>query len=160
MLIWLVLVVALLVLGAVLLGLEIFVIPGFGVVGFMGIAGLLGAVVLAAWKLGALEAAGAFVLGAALVGGLLWYLPRSGAGKAMVLTEVQQGTAARTPKVLAGNEGVAATPLRPSGIVRFAERELDVISEGLFVDAGTPVRVTRVEGATVFVEPISNYQGG
>lgn len=157
---WILLVLGLFVVGAILLGLEIFVIPGFGVVGVMGIASLLGSVVVAWWKLGALEAATAFVLGVGVVGGLLWYLPRSRAGKALVLTEVQTGTAVPAPKVLAGNEGVAATPLRPSGIVRFAEREVDVVSEGLFVDAGTPVRVTRVEGATVFVEPIRNYQGG
>lgn len=157
---WILVVLGLFVLGAVLLGLELFVIPGFGVVGVMGIASFLGAVVVAWWKLGGWEAVTAFTLGAATVAGLLWYLPRSPAGKAMVLTEVQMGTAVRLPSVLAGHQGVAATPLRPAGIVRFAERELDVVSEGLFVDAGTAVRVTRVEGATIFVEPIGNYQGG
>lgn len=156
----LVLVAGLLVLGLVLLGIELFVIPGFGVVGVMGVLSLLGAVGVAFWKLGPLEAGGAFVLSAIMVGGLLWYLPRSRAGKAIVLSEVQDGLAVLAAAVQVGARGVAATPLRPSGMVLFAERELDVVSEGLFVDAGTPVRVTRVEGARIFVEPVSDYQGG
>lgn len=157
---WLLIVGMLFVVGIVLLLLELFVIPGFGVVGVLGVAALLGAIGLSWWKLGVLEAVGAFGLSVAVVGGLLWYLPHSRAGKAMVLSEVQTGTASTGPAVELGAEGVTATPLRPAGMVRFAERELDVVSEGLFVDAGTRVRVTRVEGSRVVVEPVASYIGG
>lgn len=146
--------------GIVLLLLEFFVIPGFGVIGVLGVASLLGAIGVSWWKLGPGEAAIALVLSVGVVGGLLWYLPKSRAGKAMVLSEVQLGTATVMALVEVGNEGVAATPLRPSGMVRFADREVDVVSEGVFVDAGTAVRVTRVEGSRVFVEPVANYMGG
>jgi membrane-bound serine protease (ClpP class) len=155
------LVVLLLVAGLALLLLELLVIPGFGVVGFMGIGALVAGVGVAWWHLGPLESALAFLSSAGTVGLMLWYLPRSRVARAMVLEEVQRGTAALpTPGVYVGVEGVAATALRPAGVVQFAEVEVDVVSEGLFVDAGTRVRVTRVEGARVFVEPISNYQGG
>ena len=157
---WLLIVALVFVVGLLLLAVEGFVLPGFGVIGVMGVAALVAAVGLAWWKLGAAEGAGAFALAVALVAGLLWWLPRSAAGKALVLTEVQAGTASQRADVEVGADGIAATPLRPSGIVQFAHRELDVVSEGLFVDAGSRVRVTRVEGSRVFVEPVSDYQGG
>lgn len=157
---WLLIVGLLFIVGIVLLLLEFFVIPGFGVVGVLGVAALLGAIGISYWKLGALEAMAAFALSVAVVGGLLWYLPRSRAGKAMILSEGLSGTASLAAQVEVGAEGVTATPLRPAGMVRFAERELDVVSEGLFVDAGTKVRVTRVEGSRVVVEPVASYIGG
>jgi membrane-bound serine protease (ClpP class) len=43
--------------------------------------------------------------------------------------------------------------LRPAGLATFDDRRVDVLSEGDFVPAGTPVRVTRVEGARIFVKP-------
>jgi membrane-bound serine protease (ClpP class) len=35
----------------------------------------------------------------------------------------------------------------------FGNARVDVLTEGDFVPAGTPVRVTRVEGARIFVRP-------
>lgn len=153
------LVALLFVVGVLLLCIELFIIPGFGVVGLLGAGSLIAAVAVAWWKLGGLEAGVALALGTAVIASLLWYLPRSRAGKAMVLAEVQSAIATLPAVVAVGAEGLAATPLRPSGVVSFAEHEVDVVSEGLFVDAGTRVRVTRVEGSRVFVEPVSNYQG-
>ncbi|MBX5482386.1 MAG: NfeD family protein [Myxococcaceae bacterium] len=158
--IWIALVFLLFVVGVVLLGLELFVIPGFGVVGVLGIAGLVGSVVVAFWKLGAWEAGLTFALGAATCGGLLFALSKSRASKALVLTEVQSGIAVARPDLQPGTQGIAATPLRPSGIARFADKELDVVSEAVFVEPGTSVRVTRVQGATIFVAPQHDYQGG
>ncbi len=157
---WLVLVVALFAVGILLLLIEAFVIPGFGVIGVMGVILLVLGVGAAWWKLGAPEGLAAFGVATALVGGLLWYLPRSRAGKALILTEVQSGTASQKASVEVGEEGVTATPLRPAGMVQFAHREVDVVSEGLFVDAGARVRVTRVEGSRVFVEQVSDTSGG
>lgn len=159
--IWIALVFILFLLGLILLGLELFVIPGFGVIGVMGIASLIGSVGVAWWKLGGWEAGVTFGLGVAALAGLLYAFSKSKASGEMVLTaEANAGIAVDLPKIELGSEGTAATPLRPMGVVRFAERELSVISEGLFVDAGTPVRVTRVEGPTIFVAPTSDYQGG
>ena len=54
----------------------------------------------------------------------------------------------------AGEEAVADTDLRPAGKVVSGERILDVVSTGAFVPRGTRVRVVRVEGARIVVEPI------
>jgi membrane-bound serine protease (ClpP class) len=157
---WLVVVALLFAVGLLLLCIEVLVIPGFGAVGVLGVVCLVASGGLAWWKLGVTEGLAAFLLAGAAVGALLWYLPRSAAGKALILTEVQSGAATRPADVEVGAEGIAATALRPAGVVQFAHREVDVVSEGLFVDVGSRVRVTRVEGSRVFVEPVSNYQGG
>ncbi len=51
-----------------------------------------------------------------------------------------------------GAAGVAKTMLRPSGKATFGEHVFDVVAEGEFIDAGSSVRVTLVEGARVVVE--------
>ncbi len=54
---------------------------------------------------------------------------------------------------LRGRTGKAVSFLRPAGIASIDGRRIDVLTEGEFIAAGTPVRVVRVEGARIFVEP-------
>lgn len=56
---------------------------------------------------------------------------------------------------LLGKSGVAASYLRPSGLALVEGQRVDVLTEGEFIPEGTPIRVTRVEGARIFVEPIT-----
>jgi len=56
---------------------------------------------------------------------------------------------------LLGKSGIAATFLRPSGLALIDGQRADVLTQGEFIQEGTPVRVTRVEGSRIFVEPIS-----
>jgi membrane-bound serine protease (ClpP class) len=53
-----------------------------------------------------------------------------------------------------GETGQAASDLRPSGKVLIEDRLIDVITEGDYVDAGTPIEVLRVEGNRVLVRKI------
>jgi membrane-bound serine protease (ClpP class) len=52
---------------------------------------------------------------------------------------------------LVGKIGVAATPLRPVGRVEIEGELYEVQAEGLFVDSGRGVKVTKVRGNTVTV---------
>lgn len=52
---------------------------------------------------------------------------------------------------LAGKEGVAKSPLHPGGIATIDGRRVDVVTRGERLDAGTPVRVIKVEGNRVVV---------
>lgn len=52
-----------------------------------------------------------------------------------------------------GDLGIAHTPLRPGGKGRFGERAIDVLACGDFLDRGTPIRVVRVTGNQILVEP-------
>ena len=56
---------------------------------------------------------------------------------------------------LTGKSGVAASYLRPAGVALFDGQRVDVLTQGEFIHEGTPIRVTRVEGARIFVEPIT-----
>jgi membrane-bound ClpP family serine protease len=55
---------------------------------------------------------------------------------------------------LKGEIGKTLTPLRPSGSALINDLKIDVVSEGKFVEAGTVVKVLRVNGSTVVVEAI------
>lgn len=154
-------------LGAALLALEAFVIPGFGVAGVLGIVALLAGLALSLVGAGVTFHAMALAIGqvaialvVALLGalGLLRVLPRLPFGRRLVLAG---GLGAEAPAVLPaveetaiGDQGIAETPLRPSGIARFAGARVDVVSEGEYVAAGEPVEVARVDGGRVVVRRI------
>jgi len=169
------------VVGIGLLGLEIFVLPGFGVFGILGLLMLFGGLI------GLLVPSGA--------GGLF---PDSPEGQSQMLTAVatlaistvtaiagmyfiaknfgslpilnrfvlqDSGSASDGEELLAaaattdpnspaqpGQEGEAMTPLRPSGRVRIGEDVVDVVADNGFIAAGARVRVLRIEGMRVVVE--------
>jgi membrane-bound serine protease (ClpP class) len=67
-------------------------------------------------------------------------------------TELLVSTAnseASLPKV--GELGVAESVLRPSGKVLFNKQLIDVVTEGDYLDPGTPVEVIRREGNRIIV---------
>jgi membrane-bound ClpP family serine protease len=148
-------VVGLMVLGIALLAVEILLIPGIGVVGLLGGAAVVAAGWVAYAQVGAGYGAASLVGGLVAAGVLLWLAPKTKLGKSMVLRTATQGTAANPAlALLKGREGVVLSPLRPSGSIEIDGRPVDVVSDGRFVEAGTVVRVIRVEGARVVVEPV------
>ncbi|MFO7988235.1 MAG: NfeD family protein [Thermodesulfobacteriota bacterium] len=66
------------------------------------------------------------------------------------------GVASQSPDLAAwvGQTGVAVTNLRPSGTVMIGDNRLDAVTDGEYVDAGTPVKVTLVSGNRMVVEKI------
>lgn len=62
------------------------------------------------------------------------------------------------PAELVGRRGVAATDLRPAGIMELDGERLDVVTEGAFVRRGTPVRVIEVGGNRIVVEPVESAE--
>jgi membrane-bound serine protease (ClpP class) len=152
----LVLVITLLLVGLILLALELLVIPGFGVVGILGIAAILGSIWVSYARLNPRSAVLALVVGMVLAGLMIWLLPKTRTARSMVLEAQHTGTAADPSlKALEGQEGVALTTLRPSGAATIGERPVDVVTDGQYVEAGVRVRVIRVEGARVVVAPLS-----
>jgi membrane-bound serine protease (ClpP class) len=152
------LVVALFLIGLALVAIEVLIVPGFGAVGVLGGLSLLGAGALAWFKLGRTEGMVAIALAAGGLAFLFWYLPRSRAARSLVLEEVQQGSAAAPGlAALLGKEGHTLTPLRPSGSAEFDQLPVDVVADGVFVEAGVRVKVVQVEGMRVVVEPVREY---
>jgi membrane-bound serine protease (ClpP class) len=152
-------------LGLAFLALELFVIPGFGVTGIIGIVAILAGLGMtmvgggATWN-AILVALGrvAFSLLAALALSLvaLRFLPRLPWGRRLVLADelpVGGGFTPVTedPRRWLGKRGTTLSPLRPAGIADIDGERIDVVSTGAYVDAGEPVEVIRVEGPRIVV---------
>jgi membrane-bound serine protease (ClpP class) len=151
--------VILLVLGLVALGVEVFVLPGFGVAGAAGILLVGGSAVLA--MLGhfptAADVSRAFIIlgvAAVITGAVIFawirHLPFSPRFRRALLTEgldASEGYVAALPRAdLIGREGRAVTDLRPAGTIVVDDERIDAVAESGFVSAGSPVRVIRAEG--------------
>jgi membrane-bound serine protease (ClpP class) len=151
-------------LGVTLLALELFVLPGFGIAGVLGVVALLAGLTLSLFGSGASLAsvvtAGARVLisaALALAGALLALrlLPQLPVGRKLVLTTELRGgeqpdRAADSPGLL-GASGTSLTQLRPAGIAEFDGRRVDVVSQGDFIESGQAVEVVEEAGHRVVV---------
>ena len=147
--------------GVLLLGLEIFVIPGFGIAGIAGIVAMLASVFLAligrdlrvSWQLGYMTDALTVVAGGmlgVLVGGalLVRFVPGSRAGNLFILRRkldtdegfVTHATTAQE-RFPVGTRGKAMGDLRPAGTVRIGGDRIDAVSEGSFISRGTDVTI-------------------
>jgi membrane-bound serine protease (ClpP class) len=152
--------------GAALIALEVFVIPGFSVAGIAGIvvvvaglgmtlvgAGATVSVVITA--LGRVALSILLAMAGALA--LLRVLPQLPFGRQLVLdagipANLGYVSAPERDSRLLGRTGTALSPLRPAGIAAIDGIRVDVVSDGGFIDAGTPIEVTRVEGNRVVVQ--------
>ena len=158
--------------GAVLVGVEVLVIPGFGVFGITGIVALIGGLFMA--QVGQLPTSADFAQAATVLTttmllvaitawGLLRYLPRSRRlRRSGVLlpesTDRDEGyTSADVRLDLEGSEGVAITDLRPAGVGLFADERMDVVSESEWIEQGTKIRITSAEGYRHIVRAVNSY---
>jgi membrane-bound serine protease (ClpP class) len=153
------LVVALALVGLLLILFELHVLPGHGIAGSLGAVILVASVLLAfglPFFVGALQAlALAIVLTIAVFWLLQRVLPENAFMKRLMFAGAQgpDYVASLDHRHLLGAAGTALSYLRPAGVAMFGDARVDVLTEGDFVPAGTPVRVTRVEGARIFVRP-------
>lgn len=155
----------LIVAGLVLLGVEMFVLPGFGIAGILGIAALLGGLSLSLVGAGAAPAA---IAGAvmrvllsmvlATVGALvlLRFLPRVPAARGLILqshlgTSAGYVSAPESDTRWLGKAGRTLTVLRPAGIAEIDGERVDVVSDGEMIEAGAAVVVARVDGNRIVV---------
>jgi membrane-bound serine protease (ClpP class) len=154
------LVLALAIAGVLGILFELHVVPGHGVAGILGVILLGTAVVLSfgfGMFLGAAQAlsiaivltAVAFVLFTRLFPGSAFFRKITFSG-----TQGADYVASRDFGDLLGQSGFATSLLRPAGVATIDGRRVDVLTEGEFVSAGSPVIVTRVEGARIFVDPV------
>ena len=152
-------------LGVLLLAVEVFVIPGFTVAGLGGIVALVAGLGMTLVGAGATMNAIIIALGRvalsilmAMAGafGLLRLLPRLPFGRRLVLetgmqTDLGYVSAPESDHQWLGRTGTALSPLRPAGIAEIDGARVDVVSDGDFIEAGTPIDVTRVDGNRIVV---------
>ncbi len=143
--------IALIVVGLALVAVEVTLVPGFNVIGVLGVLGAGVGVVYAFMAFGL--TGGLVALAGTLVGGggMFWLLWESGAWNRFVLTDSLRRDAdadavedARRARLL-GKQGTALTPLRPSGVAEIDGARVEVETEGSFVAAGSEVRVVAMD---------------
>ncbi|TNE68567.1 nodulation protein NfeD [bacterium] len=158
--------IVLFIVGVILLILEIFVIPGFGVAGISGITLIilsLGAALVGniGFQFPALSQLGSaiwtlsitLIIGIALISSLAKYLPSNPYFKRLVLEDVSANNVAdhQSELELLGLIGTAVSPLRPSGTIQIDGKKLTVVSDGEFIDAGTQVEIVSSVGNRIIV---------
>lgn len=159
------------ILGIVLIGIELFVIPGFGVTGVLGILFVISGLAIAMvgnegfdfTGVPAMEVVKAFLI--VIIAFFLsltssFYISRklfttSRFGE-LALDTVQSKDEGFTSadahmKILLGKTGIAATMLRPSGKVEIDDETYDATAMTGFIDKGEPVRVLKYETSQLFV---------
>ena len=155
--------------GIVLLALEIFVIPGFGITGISGILLILLSIFLALTPNGPffnyqnisvaiVQLTGALVGALILIFLLAKFLPKTSAFNRLILADeekAEQGFVSYpSEKELLGAEGTALTTLRPAGSAEFNGKRVDVVADWEYIERGKKIKVLRVEGIKVVVKEV------
>ncbi|HPE39739.1 MAG TPA: NfeD family protein [Bacteroidales bacterium] len=160
------------IVGLILLVVEIFVIPGFGVFGIVGIVLIVASLVLAMifninFDFSFTTSATIFqkiaiVITSLTIGfGLSIWL-----GKKLILADTRFGSIALKTELskdsgflsqgeglfhLVGKKGITTTILRPSGKVQIDDESFDAISEYGIIEKGTPITAIKFENSQLIV---------
>ena len=159
--------------GVILLLVEIFIIPGFGVTGISGIILILLSLVLSrqdfivpefVWqwdllKKNLLYVSLSLVSAVILIGVLMVTLPQSRLFSRLVLKSGEESSkgedgesSGKDRRTMIGEKAVALTDLRPVGKADFTGEVLIVETDGDYIEKGTAVVVLRKEGLRLVVK--------
>ncbi len=166
-------------LGIVLIGMELFVLPGIGVFGVLGVIFLFGGLIGTFVGGGGLFPDSAqgrselstgvltVVISAIASGGIMYmiakHLPSTPLLNRLILKEtladgesttMLSAMSQHTGTIAVGTMGRAMTPLRPSGRVLIGDELVDAVAEYGFVPAGATVRVISSDGFRTAVEVV------
>jgi membrane-bound serine protease (ClpP class) len=165
-----------------------FFVPAAGIIGVLGLASIVGGIVVAYTEYGAVVGS-MFVIGAAIATPAVVFLyfkifPKSFVGRWLILGNrgIPDSTTQNGARVKIGNDvrndarndtgadprsdagdvvrddplvgktGFAVSILRPAGVARFDGRKYSVVTGGEFINAGSEVIVTRVQGNRIHVK--------
>ena len=159
--------------GLVLLGIEAFIVPGFGIFGVAGVVAILTGLYMsllgniptmpdftrAAWVL---TSSMLLLIGSAWA--LIRTLPSSSRlaeSGIFLLAKTTSATGYESAEVrsdLVGKHGTAITDLRPAGTALVGDERIDVVSESEWISAGTPVKILSAEGYRHIVRSVSEQE--
>lgn len=144
-------------LGIGLVVVEVYVVPGFNVVGILGFLLIVFAIGLGfsqeGWTGGFLALGSTVGLGS-LVAYMMW---KTGAWERFVLaTSLAPGDSSSENQAdqraqFLGKTGVALTPLRPTGVIEIDGERVEAVTGGEFISAGSQVRVMAMDRRRIFV---------
>jgi len=152
--------IVLFIVGIILMALELFVVPGFGITGIGGLIAIFASLYFffpdPSTALGVMAAV--LVISMVLLFILIKLFGVSKLWKNISLGESQSNEGGYTShsdqKKLIGEVGKALTHLRPAGTAEINGKRVDVITEGDYIDKDQMVKVIRVKGSRVIVKKI------
>lgn len=154
----------------ILIALEIFVVPGFGLTGISGIVllviAIFGMMTADGATIATVSAGRALIIilsGVVLAAALILYLTSSYAPAFVrrhseLLTELRNSEGFvgvdMEPARLVGKEAHTSTVLRPAGKIIIDGTTYDAVSTGAFIEPDKPVKVVKYENAQLYVEEV------
>ena len=149
-------VVSLVLFGLLLLVVEVIFVPGTTVVGVGGFVSLVLGIGFAFRYFGS-EIGWMVTGGAALTFGVGFYFSfktnvwKRFSLKSSIKSKVNEG---ETENLVAGEEGVAISALRPVGKAELTSKIYEVKTQGQYIDSGTRIRIVKIISNQIFVEPV------
>jgi membrane-bound serine protease (ClpP class) len=145
-----------LIVGLLIIAVEVFLIPGFGVTGILGTMMVMSGIIYL-WKLfGALYGFIAIAGSAGVIGLFIYFFPRFKTTKKLILDASEKGTefsqSTEAYENLIGKEGMVIGHLRPSGIIEIEGNRYDAISDGDFIHKNQKIIVTSISGNKIMVK--------
>jgi len=145
--------------GILLIIIELYV-PGFGFFGISGISCILVSIfqTLGGNMVAVTMLSISLVIAIIVFLLIVKFLPSSKLWGKMVLGESENSQAGFNSSYdyssYLGREGVVVSLLRPAGIMRIDGVQIDVVSEGQYLEPGTTVKVVSVNGSRIVVRPV------
>ncbi|NLB62000.1 MAG: hypothetical protein GX802_06270 [Clostridiales bacterium] len=146
-----------LLVGMILMVIEMFM-PGFGVAGGLGFIAIIVAIILRANTFGeGLLIAAIIIVFLIIVGIIVYHSFTKGmiSRSSLMLNESIEGDSTSLKKdseKRVGRVGKTISYLRPTGIADFDGERLDVLTAGEFIEVGTEVVITNIEGIRIIVK--------
>ncbi|ASK64414.1 hypothetical protein CFK37_13830 [Virgibacillus phasianinus] len=151
--------IVLLILGIILIIAEFFV-PG-GIVGILGIGCVVASLFISGQDIGHMSMSIGIAFLISFIAAVILFRTigmEKGVFRHIILkdkTSTELGYVSTVNRLeLIGLEGISITPLRPSGTASFDNEQLDVVSEGRFIQREQPIKIVKVEGSRIVVREI------
>lgn len=143
----------LIVLGIGLLVAEIF-IPSFGVTGTLGIIAIIGGIVTTAKSVAQGTIMFLIIMVIVLILMFLAYKFIASKSSPLILKGSVNEEKIKEVEYFLHKEGIAITPLRPSGKGDFDGVRLDILTRGNFVTKGKKISIVELAGKKIIVEEV------
>ncbi len=151
------LIITLVILGLLLLGAEILIIPGFGIAGVLGVAAFIASSYVAFDFYGTVAGFSVIAVNVVLVIIFIIISLRSKTWKKVALNtniESKVDEAAESKGLAVGMKGITLTRLAPGGNARFGEITVEVFSRTSLVESGCAVEISELADNKVFVNEV------
>ena len=150
------LIITLMIIGLILILSEIFLVPGIGVAGILGILSISGSSYLVFSGFGTMAGIIVTAVNVAILVCMTVIAFRANTWKRLSLnTNIEsKAVADETAMVCVGDKGKAMTRLAPTGAVRFDAGKVEARAFEGMIDAGSDVEVVLIEDDKIYVKQI------